>query len=229
MDNTNLHKLYNDLYNQSRQKILNENYSVDLNIDNPADKRYGMTLVIKPEIETKIEIQNLLNELKKIEPEQYYYSNPDLHITALSIISCYEGFNLADITVSEYSEIITKSLQSVSEFEIEFKGITASESAVMIQGFPKTETLNEIRENLRINFGKFSLQKSIDRRYPLIAAHITVLRFRKKLNDVSQFINCIEKYRDYDFGTSKINKLDLVYNDWYQREEIVQKLAEFDI
>lgn len=229
MDNTNLHKLYNDLYNQSCLKILNDNYSIDLNIDNPADKRFGMTLVIKPEIETKNKIQDFLNELKEIESEQYYYSNPDLHITALSIISCYEGFDLTNIMVDEYSEIITKSLQSVNEFEIEFKGVTASESAIMIQGFPKTETLNEIRENLRANFGKSSLQKSIDRRYPLTAAHITVLRFREKLNDVSQFINCIEKYRDYDFGTSKINKLDLVYNDWYQREEIVKKLAEFKI
>jgi 2'-5' RNA ligase len=229
MDNTNLHNLYNDLYNQSREKILTDNYSIDLNIDNPADKRFGMTLVIKPEIETKKKIQNFLEELKYIEPQQYYYSNADLHLTALSIISCYDGLSLADITISEYSKIIAKSIESLSEFEIEFKGITASESAIMIQGYPKTETLNEIRENLRSNFGKSSLQKSIDRRYPLTAAHITVMRFRKKLNDARQFINCIEKYRDYDFGTSKINKLSLVYNDWYQRDEIVQKLAEFKI
>ncbi len=225
----NLHKLYTDLYNKSYQKILNEDYSIDLNIDNPADKRFGLTLLIKPQIETKNKIQNFLTELKDIEPQQYYYSNADLHITALSIISCYDGLSLSDINVSEYSKTIAKSLESVSEFEIEFKGITASESAIMIQGFPKTETLNEIRENLRSNFGKSSLQKSIDRRYRLTAAHITVMRFRKKLNDASQFINYIEKYRDYDFGTSKISKLDFTYNDWYQREEVVQKLAEFKI
>lgn len=229
MHNRNLHKLYHDLYNESSQKILNNEFSIDLNIDNPLDKRFGITLVIKPEIETQKKIQNFLNELKEIEPEQYYYSNPDLHITALSIISCYEGFSLASINVSEYAEIISKSLESITEFEIEFKGITASDSAIMVQGFPKTETLNQIRENLRKNFGKSSLQKSIDKRYPLIASHITALRFREKLNNVNQFINCIEKYRNHDFGTSKISTLDLVYNDWYQREEIVQKLAVFKI
>lgn len=229
MDNTNLQKLYQDLYNQSSQKILNENYSIDLNIDNPADKRFGLTLATKPQTDTKKKIQDFLNELKIIEPDQYYYSNTDLHVTVLSIISCYEGFNLAAIMISDYSKIIAKSLESVSEFEIEFKGITASESAVMIQGYPKTETLNEIRKNLRSDFGKSSLQKSIDQRYPLIAAHITVMRFRKKLNNASQFINCIEKYRNCDFGTSKINKIDLTYNDWYQREKIVRKLAEYKI
>ncbi|WP_348822914.1 2'-5' RNA ligase family protein [Flavobacterium aestuarii] len=229
MHNKNLHKLYLDLYNESSQKILNNEYAIDLNIDNPLDKRFGMTLVIKPEIETQKKIQNFLNELKEIEPQQYYYSNPDLHITTLSIISCYEGFNLNNITVSEYAAIISKSLESINEFEIDFEGVTASESAIMVQGFPKTETLNQIRENLRTNFRKSSLQKSIDKRYPIIAAHITVLRFREKLNDVSRFINCIEKYRNHDFGTSKVSTLDLVYNDWYQREEIVQKLAEFKI
>lgn len=229
MDNKKLQKLYNNLYDQSCQKILDNDYSIDLNIDNPLDKRFGMTLVIKPEIEVQRNIQNFLNKLKGIEPEQYYYSNSDLHVTVLSIISCYEGFNLSEINVSEYSKIIAKSLEFLDEFEIEFKGVTASESAIMIQGYPTTETLNKIRDNLRTNFGKSSLHKSIDQRYPLTTAHITVLRFREKLNHISQFLNCIEKYRDYDFGASKIYKLDLVYNDWYQREEIVQKLAKFKI
>lgn len=229
MHNKNLHKLYQDLYNDSCQKIVNEDYSIDLNIDNLLDKRFGLTLIIKPQIEIQNSIQNFLKELKEIEPEQYYYSNSDLHVTLLSIISCYEGFNLADISVSEYARIISKSLESINEFEIEFKGITASDSAIMIQGYPNTEALNKIRENLRINFGESSLQKSIDSRYPLTTAHITVVRFRKKLNDVTQFINCIEKHKDYNFGISKVNTLELVYNDWYQREEIVQKLVEFKI
>ena len=229
MHNKNLHKLYQDLYNESCKKILNEDYSIDLNIDNPSDKRFGLTVIIKPQMEIQKNIKSFLNELKNIEPEQYYYSNADLHVTVLSIISCYEGFNLEDINVNDYSKIITESLAAINEFEIEFKGITASDSAVLIQGYPNAKTVDQIRENLRINFRKSSLQSSIDSRYTLTTAHITVLRFREKLNDVSQFINYLEKYKDYNFGTSKVNTLHLVYNDWYQREEIVQKLAEFKI
>lgn len=208
---------------------MNDEYSIDSNIHNPLDKRFGLTLLIKPQIEIQNNIQKFLTELRNTEPGQYYYPNSDLHVTTLSIISCYEGFNLKDITVSDYSKIIIESLESINEFEIEFRGVTASDSAIMIQGFPKTETLHQIRKNLRINFGKSGLQKSIDSRYPLTTAHITVLRFSEKLNNASQFINSIEKYRNHDFGTSKVSTLDLVYNDWYQRKEVVQQLAEFKI
>jgi len=229
MHNQNLTKIYQDLYNEAYSKILSGQYSIDENIDNLSDQRFGITLLIRPQIEVKNAIQSFLNELKSIEPEQYYYPNSDLHITVLSIISCYEGFHLENISVDEYSKIISKSLESINEFEVEFKGTTASDSAIMIQGFPKDKTLNVIRENLRTNLGKSNLQHSMDKRYPLVTAHLTVVRFKKKLNDIASFMNCIEKYKDYNFGTSKIDTLHLVYNDWYQRDKKVQQLSEFKI
>jgi len=229
MHNKKLNKIYQDLYHQACLKILGGDYSVDKNIDNALDQRFGITLLIRPQLEVKNTIQNFLKELKAIEPEQYYYPNSDLHITVLSIISCYVGFNLENISVDEYSKIISKSLESINEFEIEFKGITASESAIMIQGFPKDKTLNSIRENLRTHFYQSDLQQSMDKRYPLITAHLTVVRFKEKLKDVARFMNCIKKYKDDDFGISKVERLHLVYNDWYQREKKVQVLKEFKI
>lgn len=44
-----------------------------------------------------------------------------------------------------------------------------------------------------------------------------------------QFLNSLEEFKEYDFGTSKIDNLELVYNDWYQREEKVQRLDQFEI
>lgn len=229
MHNKKLNKIYQDLYHEACPKILREEYSIDKNIDNVADQRFGMTLVIRPQIEVKNAIQNFLKELIYLEPEQYYYPNSDLHVTALSIISCYVGFNLDNISVDEYSKIISKSLESINDFEIEFKGITASESAIMIQGFPKDKTLNTIRENLRVNFGQSNLQQSMDKRYPLITAHLSVVRFKEKLNDVARFMSCIERYKNHDFGISKVDSLQLVYNDWYQRKQKVLQLSNFKI
>lgn len=229
MHNEKLEKVYRDLYQHAFSKIVNEEYSIDINIENELDNRFGMTLLLRPSDAVKTNIQSFIDELKSIEPAQYFYPNSDMHITLLSIISCYEGFNLDTIDVEEYSKVIRKSLEAIEEFEIDFKGVTASESAIMIKGYPKNETLQAIRENLRAYFAKSNLQKSLDKRYLLITAHVMVVRFKKKLDDTMYFMNCIEKYREHDFGVSRIDTIHLVYNDWYQRKEKVRELMEFKI
>jgi 2'-5' RNA ligase len=136
----------------------------------------------------------------------------------MSIISCTEGLTLDKFSTSEYIEIIEKSLVDVNEIEIDYRGVTLSPSAVMIQGFPSDDTLNILRDKLRDNFKKSSLTQSIDSRYNITTAHSTVMRFQKKLENPTKLIEVIEKFRNHNFGKFTVEKIELVYNDWYQRE-----------
>ena len=69
----------------------------------------------------------------------------------------------------------------------------------------------------------------MDKRYSIQTAHSTIVRFRNHLNEKENFLKIIDKYADFDFGTFEIKKIELVYNDWYQRNELVKKLYEFEI
>lgn len=227
--NENLEKRYNNLYQKNYSIIANGNYSIDEQIDDSGDQRFGLTLLIRPSETVKANIDNVLNQIKKIEPEQYYYPKSDLHLTVLSIISCYSGFELSKIAPEQYATIIRKSLERIKNFEITFKGITLSDAGVLIKGFPSNDSLNNLRENLRKNFSQTDLEQSIDSRYLITTAHITSIRFRKKLNDPTAFLTLLEQFKEYDFGTSKTDDLELVYNDWYQKDEKVQKLDQFKI
>jgi len=53
----------------------------------------------------------------------------------MSIISCYDGFELKNISIPNYIQIVEESIQDVGKFRIKFKGTTASTSTIMIQGF----------------------------------------------------------------------------------------------
>tara|TARA_R110002050_G_scaffold281956_2_gene429631 strand:- start:805 stop:1485 length:681 start_codon:yes stop_codon:yes gene_type:complete len=225
----NLKTHYNNLYTESIKKISNDNYQIDELIDSSLDQRFGITLIIKPSIEVKNEIQKFLNQLKSIDPNQYYYQNSDIHITVLSIISCYNGFKLEGIKLSEYIKTIKKSIITNSNIKIEFKGITASPSCIMIQGFMNNKSLNEIRNNLRENFKNTTLEQSIDKRYSIQTAHSTVVRFKEKLNKKSEFLETIEAFKDYTFGSFLPKNIELVYNDWYQKEKHVKELFKFEI
>lgn len=225
----NLEEHYEELYKESISIILSDNYEIDNLIDSDTEKRLGITLLVRPSIEVKGEVQKFLNELHKVEPNQYYYPNSDIHITVMSIISCYDGFDISKIDLSKYIELTRKCLDFRQKINIKFKGVTASPSCIMIQGFTENNSLNNIRDRLRKEFKNSDLEQSLDKRYSIQTAHSTVVRFREKLKQKANFLKIIEKYKHYDFGNFEINTLELVSNDWYQREKNVGKLCEFKL
>jgi len=225
----NLTQHYDQLYETSSEIISAGKYSIDSELKNESDSRFGITLLIRPNDEIKANIHSFINELKKAEPKQYFYPDSDIHITVMSIISCSDKFTLNQISPNEYIEVICRSLVDVEKIKIHYKGVTASPSAIMIQGFPSDETLNNLRNRLRENFKNSGLQQSIDSRYSISTAHSTIMRFQEKLHDTKKLIQIVEKFRDYDFGEFEVKNLELVYNDWYQRKSTTRVLGDFGL
>jgi len=223
----NLEAHYSKLYNESIHKISSENYEIDPLIDSPLDNRFGITLILRPSSEVKKDIQKFIERLKKVEPNQYYYPSSDIHITIMSIISCYDGFDLAKINLPKYIELIKKCLIKDKHVNIQFKGLTASNSCIMLQGFMNDNTINDIRDQLRAAFKNSDLEQSLDKRYAIQTAHSTVVRFRKKLNNTKEFLKIVEQFKNHDFGTFQVKEFELVFNDWYQRKENTKLLETF--
>lgn len=223
----NLENHYKKLYHESINKISSDNYHIDTLIDSKNDRRFGLTLIIRPSNEIKKKIQNFLKNFKEIEPNQYYYPNSDIHITVMSIISCYNDFDMSKIDVQKYIDLTEKCILKGIDLNITFKGITASPSGVMVQGFMNNNELNDIRNRLRKEFKNSNVEQSLDKRYLIQTAHSTIIRFRKELSQKEKFLELLDNSINYDFGTFKVNKFELVYNDWYQREQYVKKIHEF--
>jgi 2'-5' RNA ligase len=224
----NLADHYDNLYQNSIDEIRTGGCKTDSLIKSPNDNRFGITLLIRPPLLVKKRIEIFLKELKNIDNQQYYYPLSDIHITVMSIISCADGFDLKNISIPNYIRIIENSIQDVGKFRFKFKGITASTSTIMIQGF-YGEILNTLRNNLRINFQRSHIEQTIDKRYSIKTGHSTVVRFQNKLEQENNYLEALQKYKDFDFGEFEVNRVELVFNDWYQRKEHVRILSYFDI
>ncbi|MEO9805089.1 MAG: mutarotase [Reichenbachiella sp.] len=222
-----LEKHYDEMWAGALKQFRLGQCNTDAFIDSLNDARRGITLLARPTGEIETKINNFKNNLKEADPDQYYYPSEDLHLTILSIISCYSGFRLESINSIEYSEVIERCL--ANPIEVQFHGMTASPSAVMVQGFPERDDLNLLRDKLREEFNDSVLESSIDSRYKINTAHFTIARFRKPIKNIDKFIETLSSFRDYSFGKMTINKLDLVYNDWYQRERSVKELDTFTL
>lgn len=224
----NLNQHYNNLYKKSIAEISSDTYEIDEMIDSKYDNRFGVSLLIRPSETVKFRIQNFINELKAIEPNQYYYPNSDIHITILSIISCYDDFELHTIEPSKYIELIKNHINFSEKTTIQFKGITIANSCVLLKGFTNNDSINTLRKNLRTEFKYSTLEQSLDERYLLQTSHATIVRLREKLTNKDGFLKKIDDFRAFDFGTFEVKAIELTYNDWYHRKERVTKLFEFE-
>jgi hypothetical protein len=69
----------------------------------------------------------------------------------------------------------------------------------------------------------------MDRRYPPVTVHLTVMRFRKQPADREAFRQFVEANRTREFGRARIRSLQLVWNDWYMSEAEVRVVAEYPL
>jgi len=59
----NLTEHYNHLYQDAILNFQTDNYQIDSLIDSSNDNRYGLTLLLRPDLKTKIEIVKFLDKL----------------------------------------------------------------------------------------------------------------------------------------------------------------------
>lgn len=222
-----LKKHYDALWNQSFDKFKRGEFEFDPFINSDNDTRYGLTLIVKPSANIRRKFIETLEEIKTIVPNQYYYPESDLHVTVLTLISCYPGFTLNALDSSEYIDLIYSAIESASPFHIQFRGLTASPSCILIQGFPDNDHLDVLRNTLRKAFKKSDLEHSIDKRYIRETAHVTAIRFKEPLKNEELFLRKIMDLRKRVFGHCLINKLELAGTNWYHQREKTQQIHTF--
>jgi 2'-5' RNA ligase len=225
----NLAEHYRQMYVDSLGVIRSQGPQTDELIDSPEDTRRGITLLTRPPQEVKAAVHAMLERLRGLEPDQYYYPDEDIHLTVLSIITCRSGFTLEEIVPQDYIRLIQNTLRGLPPIRIRFRGITLSPGCVMIQGYPNDDTLNRFRDRLRDAFRNSPLRQTLDQRYTLRTAHSTIIRFRRPFRDTDAFLSALESCREQDFGSFRLDRMELVLNDWYQRRENTRELGFFQL
>lgn len=213
----NLAAHYDAMRTAATRQLASGAPDLDRLLDAPHDKRRGLTLLARPPAALTASTEAVLAEFRRVEPAQYYYPANDVHLTILSIISCYPGFTLAAIEPEAYRAAVRTVAQASQPFRITYAGLTASAGGIMVQGFPQGAGLQQLRDTTRVLFQESGLQQSIDQRYRLQTAHSTIIRFREPLANPAGLLALLKKYERHAFGSFEVASLELVYNDWYQR------------
>lgn len=215
-----LETLYSNINSQGMEAILQNQEKIDPVLNNPEqDKRLGLTLLIHIRGEITGKFRLLIEKLRRIEPEQYFYPASDIHVTVLDLISAHKDFAREDPLVAQSIKLVQNAISGLTPFNINFRGIIPSNEAILAKGYYR-EGLQKLRDRMR----ELAHEQNIDlkERYQSISAHSTIVRFKSKLQNHEKLLALLQEYQDFHIGEFQVNELELVIHDWYnhRRQEI---------
>ncbi len=221
--------IFEQIWRDARPSLLINAPGIDKNLlDLKSDDRRGISLIARlSEDATKL-LMRVQDQLKKVASEQHYYKPNQYHITILTLISANQPLQLSKQQQDQYVQILSRILFNHRPFRVHFQGISATKDSVIVLGFFKDGTLDNIRRNIREEASALGLEGKIDDRYFNISAHVTFVRFLNQAN-LKELVEEIDQWQNCDFGVCPINELELVTNDWYMTTEKVELMKTFKL
>jgi 2'-5' RNA ligase len=222
--------MYQQLWAEALAAFARGQYQLDAHLpDKAGDLRRGVSLALRPSPEVLAKLKSFTDQLAALCPGQYFYQPAELHVTVLSLISGTIAWRKEIRHLAAYRKIVDVVLARQSPFNIEFRGLTASPSAIMIQGFVPGDELNQLRSDLRTAFTQNGFANALDRRYKIITAHITVMRFQQPGLDLKTLVPFLKAHRETDFGEMTARQLQLTWGDWYASTNVVRILEKYPL
>lgn len=206
---------YNTMWNSAFAAVAGGAIDHDPHLAAGPDRRRGLTLIARPDAALRARFAAMLDRLTNVEPQQYRYPVADMHVTILPLFTATEHPADELAGLDDYRAAVCAALEGAETFDIDFDGITLSRSALMARGFPRGLALETMRDRLRSQLRERGLDGSLDQRYRLVTAHVSLFRFSAPLRDAARFAALLEELRDTPFGTMHVEQAELVINDWY--------------
>ncbi|HVU28072.1 MAG TPA: 2'-5' RNA ligase family protein [Verrucomicrobiae bacterium] len=223
-------EIYDKLWREAGEAFDSGNPRLDPFLQNRAnDCRRGVTLIARPDSGVRDRVAKFLQEAAQTAPGQHFYQPPEFHLTVLSVIPGSESWQGRAKRLPDYLAVLADVLKNCPAFSINFRGITASPETVMIQGFPAGGDLLRLRNDLCAALTKRGLGENLDRRYKIVTAHLTVIRFATPMKDWQSFKTFLADQRSKDFGEARVRSLQLIEGDWYASADSVRLIQEYPL
>ncbi len=157
------------------------------------------TIVAIPKKETIEKIETWIEELKKYDESQYYYSPEQLHITLFG-----------EISTSLDPKLIVQSVNAIREkYTIHFRleGIGSNYFVSSILAYPQNFSMSDLRKDLRALLGQQGTDYTKHLSVYESIGWINYMRFAHK--PTKEFIHILQQNMNRDFGIMVPEKLEL--------------------
>lgn len=225
-DQPDLHSHYDAMWSHAWPAVAAGAVDLETHLTGGRDPGRGLTVIARPGPALAAGCEVVLDQLATADPRQYRQPRADLHLTVLSLFSVTDAFAPHLAQRAAYVAGARAAVADLPAFDVDFTGITISRGAVVARGFPRDDTLAVLRSRLRDALRARGLGATLDQRYRLVTAHMTLMRFAAPPRDPARLAAALAELRDAPLGTMRVEALELVVNDWYMSDAaVVERLA----
>jgi 2'-5' RNA ligase len=224
-----LRRHYDAMWDRAWPAVSRGDVECDPHLAGGLDPRRGMTLVARPDAALAARFACVQDTLADADPRQYRQPRADLHMTVLSLFTVTADYAPHLARRAEYAAAVRAAMAGLPAFDIDFAGITISRGAVLATGYPRDTTLETLRARLREALRARGLDGMLDRRYRLVTAHSTLLRFVAPPANPGRLAAALADLRDVPLGTLRMESLQLVVNDWFMSSAAVNLIASYTL
>jgi 2'-5' RNA ligase len=227
-DRPDLHAHYDAMWTAAWPHVAASVVDLETHLTGGRDPGRGLTVIARPGPALAARCVAVQDRIAAAAPQQILQARADLHMTVLSL------FNVTDEPAPHlahrdaYAAGTRAAVVGLPAFDVDFTGITISRGAVVACGFPRDDTLAVLRSRLRDALRARGLGATLDERYRLVTAHMTLLRFASPPRDPAGLTAALTELRAAPLGTMRVDAVELVVNDWYMSSEaleVVERLA----
>jgi len=217
---------YDAMWDRAWPDVSRGDVECDRHLAGGLDPRRGLTLIARPAPALAARFDAVEDALIAVDPRQYRQPLADLHMTVLSLFTVTEDYAPHLARRADYAAAARAAVEDVPAFDIDFEGVTISHGAVLARGFPRDGTLELLRERLREQLRDRGLDGLLDQRYRLVTAHSTLLRFVDPPAQPARLAAALTDLRNTPLGTMRIERLELVLNDWFMSSSSLEHIDQ---
>lgn len=139
-----------------------------------------------------------------------FYQRANTHITVRSCEFYRADIAHNDPAVHRYRTALAEVGGEHDPFEIAYCGVNANRTGVIVQGYPVTNTLQQIREALHLRLVEVGAQRGPEHDGVRRTAHSSIMVFGGALADPAGLHGWLTANRETEYGKTWVTQLSLV-------------------
>ena len=203
-------QVYEHMWNASKAPLARGLIEPDP-IPSEGGRNWGVSAIVRPTEPVLNRLEDAAKEVSELTgPEHAIYDASNLHITLRTLETYRSHVTEKDLLIRQYAGILKEIAHQSGPIRISYRGLTATRTSIIAQGWPLDDTFQTLRERFHKQLARTGLSDGPESNSIRQIAHTSLVVFGGSISSPGSLVDYIEANRTTNYGPTEITKIEIV-------------------